>query len=71
MPAGRLDRMLDRDDDLLAGRLDGRVGDLGQRAAVHVRRGPVDEVLLQELARDEADAAGLVDVERGEAAARA
>ena len=37
-PAGRLERRLERDDDLLAGRLDGVRRDLGDRPAVDGRR---------------------------------
>ena len=54
----RLQRPLDRDDDLLPRRLDDRGRHLGQRAAVDVRRVAVHEAGLQELARDESDAAG-------------
>ena len=69
-PAGRLQRRLDRDDDLLARRLDDGGRDLGERAAVDVRRVAVHEAGLQQLARDERDAAGGMQVGRDEAAAR-
>ena len=68
--AGRLDRVLDRHHDLLAGRLLGARGHVAERAAVDAVRAGVDEVALLQLARDEADAAGLVHVGRDEAAAR-
>ena len=68
--AARLERALDRHDDLLAGRLDDRGRNLGERAAVDVRRVAVHEPGLQQLARDERDAAGGVQVGRDEAAAR-
>ena len=69
--AGRLERRLERDDDLLAGRLDGVRRDLGDRPAVDGRRVAVEEPgPLEQLAHDQGDAAGLVHVGRGVAAAR-
>ena len=68
--AGRLERALDRDDDLLPRRLDDRGRDLAERAAVDGRRVAVHEPRLQQLARDERDAAGGVQVGGDEAAAR-
>ncbi len=51
------------------GRLDDRGRDLAERAAVDVGRVRVDQALLRQLARDERDAAGAVDVGRDVAAA--
>ena len=68
--ARRLDRRLDRDDDLLARRLDDGGRDLAERATVHVGRVRVDQALLGQLARDERDAAGAVDVRGDVPAAR-
>ena len=70
-PAVRLERRLERVDDLLAGRLDDVGGDLGDRPAVDGRRVAVEEPgPLEQLAHDQRDAARLVHVERGVAAAR-
>ena len=69
-PACLLERRLDRDDDLLARRLDDRVRDLRQRAAVDVRRVTVHEAGLQQLAGDERDTARGVQVGGDEASTR-
>ena len=66
-PACRLQRSLQRDDDLLARPLLDGGRDLAERAAVDVGRAGVDELPLEELARDESDTARLVDVRRDEA----
>ena len=57
-------------DDLLARRLDDGGRDLRERAPVDVLRVAVHEALLEQLARDERDAAGGVEIGRDEAAAR-
>ncbi len=70
-PAGRLERRLDRANDRLAGRLDGGRGDLGDRPAIDGRGVAVEQARpAQELAHDEAHAAGVVQVRRGVATAR-
>ena len=68
--AGRLERPFDRDDDLLARRLDGGRGDLGDRPAVDRHLVAVEQALLEQLAHDERDAAGVVHLRRREPAAR-
>ena len=70
-PAGRLDRRLERDDDLLAGRLDRGRRDLGDRPTVDGRLAAVEQAgPLEQLAHDQGHAARLVHVGRGVAAAR-
>ena len=70
-PAGRLQRLVPRDDDLLAGPLEHAVGDLAQRAPVDAAHASsCTTPAANELARDERDAARLEEVGRDEAAAR-
>src|SRR5439155_20336603 len=68
-PADRFDRTFDGDDDLLAGRLDGSRGDLGDRLAGDGRRVAMEEVPLQELTHDEPHAPRVVHLRRGETTA--
>jgi hypothetical protein len=68
--ADRLERPLQGNDDLLTRRLHRGRSDLGKRPAVDIGRVAVNEIALEQLARDESDATRLVHVGRGEPAAR-
>ena len=71
-PPFGLSGVVDRADDLLAGRLDDVSGDLGDRPAVDGRGLAVEQAwALEQLAHHERDATRLVHVGRGEPAARA
>src|SRR4051794_14981281 len=67
---GRLQRSVDRDDDVLTGRRGRGGGNFRDRPAVDVRRAPVDPVSGDELALDEAEPARLVEMRGGVATAR-
>ena len=68
--ADRLEWPLDGHDDLLAGRLANRRGNLRNRATVDRRGVAVQEVALEQLAHDQRDAAGVVHVGGREPAPR-
>ena len=68
--AGRLQRLVPRDDDVLARPLVRTVGDLAQRASVNRSRCLVHDTRPHELAGNERDAARSVQVGRDVAAAR-
>jgi len=68
-PTGFLQRPVDRDDDLLPRRLAHGGGNLGEGAAVDVQRGSVGETCVHQLAGDEGDAAGAVEIGRDEPSA--
>src|SRR5205807_5960074 len=60
--AGRLERVVPRHNDVLAGALVRAVGNLAQGAPVDAGDALVDEAAAHELARDERDAAGLEEI---------
>ena len=69
-PAGRLERVLDGVDDVLAGRLGRRGGLLGERAPGDGALRAVDQAGADQPPRQDGDAARLVDVGGGVAPAR-